>query len=248
MEIHILIESFKSAFLVSGLVIIMMMLIESINIGGSSRFIKYFSKSRGAQVILGSFLGTIPGCMGGFASVSLYTHGMISFGALVAMMISSSGDEAFVMLAMIPDKAPWIFLGLFALAVAVGFVTDFFVKRPHHCEEWEKASADSISFKGKRSLTWQRTLMIVGLVAFNICLVLGFLEHEESHAIEGSAGINFLSEEWMYYMFAGLGLVLLALLCIGSDEYVAHHYWHHIVVHHLPKVFMWTFGTVLLIG
>lgn len=33
-------------------------------------------------------IGAIPGCVGGFAVTSLYNKGMVSFGALVAMMIS----------------------------------------------------------------------------------------------------------------------------------------------------------------
>ena len=49
---------------------------------------------------------------------------MFSFGALVAMMIASSGDEAFVMLAMIPDQALMVFAILFVLAVAVGIIVD----------------------------------------------------------------------------------------------------------------------------
>ncbi|MBQ9529461.1 MAG: hypothetical protein IJR73_03790 [Bacteroidales bacterium] len=49
-------------------------------------------RSRFGQVVLGGLLGVLPGCIGVFACVSLYGHGMLSFGALVAMMIASSGD------------------------------------------------------------------------------------------------------------------------------------------------------------
>ncbi|MBR4811110.1 MAG: hypothetical protein IK039_05045, partial [Bacteroidaceae bacterium] len=113
MIVSVLTESLRTAVLVTGLVVIMMMLIEVFNVSSGGRMFSGLGKHRLGQVLLSAFLGIIPGCMGGFASVSLYTHGLISFGALVAMMIASSGDEAFVMLAMFPGKSLWIFLILF---------------------------------------------------------------------------------------------------------------------------------------
>ncbi len=108
--IDILTESLRTAILVTGLVVIMMMLIEVFNVHSNGRMFKGLRNRRVGQVLLSAALGAVPGCMGGFASVSLYTHGLISFGALIAMMIASSGDEAFVMLAMFPGKSAWIFL------------------------------------------------------------------------------------------------------------------------------------------
>ena len=58
--------------------------------------------------MLGAFLGVIPGCLGAFAAVSLYSHRNLSFGALVAAMIATSGDEAFVMFSMFPLQVIWI--------------------------------------------------------------------------------------------------------------------------------------------
>ncbi len=94
-------------------------------------------KTKFGQVIIAALLGSIPGCMGGFAAVSLYTHRLFSFGALVTMMIASSGDEAFVMLAMIPDQALMIFAGLLVLAIIVGVTVDFVNDRLHskHCHK-----------------------------------------------------------------------------------------------------------------
>jgi len=132
---HIIIDILRNSILVTGLVVIMMMMIESFNIESKGRFFSGLRSSKTGQVIVGALLGSIPGCMGGFATVSLYTHGLMSFGALIAMMIASSGDEAFVMLAMIPDKAMLIFVILFAVAVAAGMITDLLRDRRHkkHC-------------------------------------------------------------------------------------------------------------------
>ena len=113
---HIVIEALRNAVLITGLVVVMMMMIESLNIESRGMVFKGLKKTKFGQVVIASLLGSIPGCMGGFATVSLYTHRMFSFGALVAMMIASSGDEAFVMLAMIPEQALILFAVLFILA------------------------------------------------------------------------------------------------------------------------------------
>ena len=134
---HLIVDILRNSILITGLVIVMMMMIESLNIESRGLFFKGLKKTKVGQVVFGALLGSVPGCMGGFATVSLYTHKMFSFGALVAMMIASSGDEAFVMLAMIPDKALLIFAILFIVAIAVGIITDLIHDKVHrkHCHE-----------------------------------------------------------------------------------------------------------------
>ena len=133
------IDILRNSVLITGLVVVMMMMIESLNIESKGMLFKGLRKTKIGQVVVAALLGSVPGCMGGFATVSLYTHRLFSFGALVAMMIASSGDEAFVMLAMIPDQALVIFAGLFILAVIVGVVVDFIYDRRHarHCTRHE---------------------------------------------------------------------------------------------------------------
>ena len=106
---HLFIDILRNSVLITGLVVVMMMMIESLNIESHGMVFKGLRKTKTGQVVIAALLGSIPGCMGGFATVSLYTHRMFSFGALIAMMIASSGDEAFVMLAMIPDQALLLF-------------------------------------------------------------------------------------------------------------------------------------------
>ena len=117
---HVFIDALRNSILITGLVIVMMMMIESLNIESKGLFFKGLKKTKVGQVVFGALLGSIPGCIGGFATVSLYTHKMFSFGALIAMMIASSGDEAFIMLAMIPEKALVIFIVLLGLKVKIG--------------------------------------------------------------------------------------------------------------------------------
>lgn len=258
--LDILFDSLRGAVLISGLVVVMMMMIESLNVGSKGTLSGKLRGSRVGQVVLSSFLGVVPGCMGGFATVSLYTHGMVSFGSLVAMMIASSGDEAFVMLAMFPGKALWIFLFLFVVSVAAGLLTDALAGKKmalsgtgcdYSCELDDHHHAENVTAEHSsgRHFSRKRVYMLLGVSLFIIALVTGMLEHE--HAGEHThidAGLSILNEEWMNILFGVLSLLILAVIVKGSDHFVEEHLWHHIICRHLPKIFAWTFSVLIVCG
>ena len=272
--VEIVTEVLRNAVLITGLVVVMMMMIESLNIESKGMVFKGLKKTKFGQVVIASLLGSIPGCMGGFATVSLYTHRMFSFGALVAMMIASSGDEAFVMLAMIPDQALVIFAILFMLAIIVGIGVDFFHDRIHSrrcnhhdhsecgvdtdCHEYvvhdghsQDTEASDKSITSKRHYGWKRMLMLIGLAVFIAALATGHLGHDHSahsHDHDHAFHIDLLSEDWMNVLFAGLSVIVLLVLLFASDHFVEKHMWEHIVKKHLPTIFAWTFGVLLLLG
>lgn len=251
MILNVLIESLRTAVLVTGLVVIMMMLIEVFNLRSDGRMFSGLKNRRVGQVLLSAALGAVPGCMGGFASVSLYTHGLISFGALIAMMIASSGDEAFVMLAMFPGRSVWIFLILFIIAIVVGLLVDLFHSKYNGCHSMNVHDEDRETeheHHRSRHYGWKRILLFLGVVLFIGALLAGWLEGDEAGADDAVAGFNLLSEDWMYWLFAALSLAVLGVLLFAGDHFVEEHLWKHIVSHHLPGIFLWTFGTILLIG
>ena len=95
---------------ISFLVLVMMIAVDLFNVwtrGKIGEFLKRGKQWR--QYVIASLVGVMPGCVGAFTNVSLYVHGMISFGALVGAMAAVSGDEAFVMLAMFPKTALLLF-------------------------------------------------------------------------------------------------------------------------------------------
>ena len=283
---HLFIDILRNSILITGLVVVMMMMIESLNIESKGLVFKGLKKTKTGQVIIAALLGSIPGCMGGFATVSLYTHRMFSFGALVAMMIASSGDEAFVMLAMIPEQALILFVILFVIAVIVGMVTDRIHDRIHakkcsridheecgirqDCHEGYAVHDDNeedSSKTGKRHYGWKRIVMFVGLAVFIAALASGRLGHDHSGHVHSEAcehhthscecshehessgfTIDLLSEDWMNVLFAGLSVIVLLVLIFASDHFVEDHLWNHIVRKHLPTIFAWTFGVLLVLG
>ncbi len=120
----------KESIQISLLVAVMMILVDFLNVVTKNKLESFFINARKfKQYVLASLIGTVPGCIGGFTNVSLYIHGLISFGALAGAMVAVSGDEAFVMLAMIPKQAIILFAILFVLGIFSGWLIDIIVKR-----------------------------------------------------------------------------------------------------------------------
>lgn len=121
MVVEILIQSVR----IAALVFIMMIIVDYVDVKTRGKFKEYVKGGIWRQYTTASVLGATPGCLGAFMNVSLYIHGFISFGAIVAGMIATSGDEAFVMLTQFPVKALILFGILFVIAIPLGRVTDF---------------------------------------------------------------------------------------------------------------------------
>lgn len=203
MNLEILTDVLRNSILITGLVIIMMLLIEYFNIQSKG---EWFAKLQGSgikQIVLGSALGLIPGCLGGFAAVSLFTHRLISFGALVAMMICSSGDEAFVILAMIPWQGLLLFAILFVIAVCTGIIVDKFIfKKPqinlcpdnYEIHQHEDSTIPSIfkasSYKAMLHPSKKRIAILAGVAIFIAAIIGGLLEHDHAHLHETGGEVH----------------------------------------------------------
>lgn len=197
-----LLEALKNSVLITGLVMIMMLLIEYINIHSHGKSFEKLKKSPKKQVLLAALLGLVPGCIGGFAVVSLFTHKLLSFGALVAMMIASSGDEAFILMALIPKTAIILFIILFVIGVTVGIVVDKFYKKdvapfePEHyalhdncCSEKQVTNTPIFGAKIRdnfKKISRERLLIMGGIAIFILAVVAGILEHDHNHGVADS--------------------------------------------------------------
>jgi hypothetical protein len=178
----------------------MMLIIEYINVVTGGRRFDGIRKSPWRQVLLGATLGVIPGCMGGFAAVSLFSHNIFGFGGLVAAMISDTGDETFVMFAMMPEYA-FLIKGLtFAVAVVAGLGINVFISGSgigaqgfdHELEihsdcESPKRKISTDILRNLAHPSVQRIVVLSGIAVFMLGLGLGMLEHDHDHAA-GHAG------------------------------------------------------------
>jgi hypothetical protein len=132
MLINTIIDVFEESIKITAFVMVMMIVIDFINVKTKNNLSQVLiNGGRWRQYITASVLAAFPGCFGAFAGVSLYIHGMISFGAITGLMFAASGDEMFVMLAMFPKTAIVMTAVLFVLGIVIGVLTDFFVNKYH---------------------------------------------------------------------------------------------------------------------
>lgn len=118
-------EPFVHALQITAIVFVMMVVVDYLNVVSRGRIGTFIKNNGKLQYIIAAFLGSIPGCFGAFIDVSLYIRGLITFGAIAGGMIASSGDAAFVMIAMFPLTAVVLFFVLFVLGFLSAPIADY---------------------------------------------------------------------------------------------------------------------------
>jgi len=248
-----IISVFKHALVITFFVFVMMLVVDFIDSISKGRMSEIIKGGPWRQYTLASLLGSTPGCLGAFMNVSLYVHGMISFGAIVGGMIATSGDEAFVMLAQFPGTGIMLFVLLFACGIIFAWVGDKIVKTlkitpcaaclEGYCEqchtETERFENIVDIFRPQNfitnyhSLTFTRFLLIGLITSFLIFVSFGIL---------GPAVWN-----WKRTTFEVLSLCALYIASVVPEHYLHDHIWEHIIKHHLFRVFLWSFGALLFV-
>jgi len=240
-----ILEVLKHAVLITSFVFVMMLLIEYINVQTHGSWQNKLKKTKFGQYALGVFLGAIPGCLGAFTVVSLYSHGVVSFGALVATMIATSGDEAYVMLSLFPLKAMLLIVTISVIGFLVGYLTDKFYKSQEnliekfvhplqlHEEELSEQHPKGYILKQLKNITLERVLLLSILSLFLILILLGTVE----------------PYEWNWVRITLLAGTLFALFVVLTvpNHFLEKHLWEHVLKRHLLRIFLWTFGALLVI-
>ncbi len=233
------------SLMITGFVFVMMLLVEYLQIFSAGLLGKWLQRGGVFRTAAVALVGTVPGCLGAFTDVTLYTHGMISLGTLAGAMIASSGDEAFVMLALFPSKAVLLFALLFAFGLLVALLVDrlagprFYRKGccPEgvvlHAEEMAKGAPRFLraSFK---ECSLRRAILCLGLALFILATGLGWI---------GPA-------EWNWVRWTLLLVATLALLVVFTvpDHFLEEHLYQHVAKKHVPKIFLWVLGVLLLLA
>jgi Protein of unknown function (DUF2899). len=252
------IEVIRQTIMITSLVLVMMLLIEYANVVSKGLWGQNLSKSGLKQILLATLLGLIPGCIGGFAVVSMFTHNLLNFGALVAAMIASTGDESFVMFSMFPEKALILNVIIFAIAVGGGLVVNLIfksIKVPYpgkthmqiHSHEFEpirhswKKVAENL-----RNLSFQRAILLMGLMLFLFGIITGQFEHGAHEITNSQQGHS----EWGLenLLFIVLSVIVFYVLLIVDEHFLEEHLWQHIIRKHFARIFLWTFGALLVIS
>ena len=239
-------ESLPHALMITGFVFVMMLVIEYLNVLTQGIWQQGLRGSRWKQYLLAAFLGAIPGCMGAFAVVALYSHRIVSLGAVVAAMIATSGDESFVMLSMVPGTAGIIFLILLLVGLAAGVLTDVLLgakaaqwaESSHEFDLHEEETCECFP-RGRITEQWRNCTLARGVLVVTLTLfIFGLLSGQL-----GPPAWNWLRITLL--LTSGVGLFIVATV---PDHFLEVHLWEHVAKVHVPRIFMWTLGAIVLMN
>lgn len=120
----LLTEVFLETVEVVGAVFALMVAVELVNVRLQGRLARLVVERPWASYAIAALLGVIPGCEGEFLAVTLYSHGALSFGALLACMLATTGDEGLTILRLVPSSAAVLFPLMATIGALGGWVAD----------------------------------------------------------------------------------------------------------------------------
>jgi len=239
-----MISVIKHALMITSFVAVMMLVIEYLNVLSRGEWQDRISKRPWGQYLLAALLGATPGCLGAFAVVSMYAHRRLSLGAVLFAMIATSGDESFVLFAMVPRTAFLLTGLLFVIGISAGALTDFLLKNRKmdklSCSQdmtlHEEDHCHCLDLK-QLPLQWKncsatRGILTGTLLLFFFALVFGQV---------GPAHWN-----WIRITLLSTSACALFITATVPDHFLEDHLWKHVVREHVPRVFAWTFGALLI--
>lgn len=239
---EVFILTLKQTLMITAFVLFMMVVIEYINVQSRSVWAEKLQKSPFLQIVVAALLGITPGCMGAFTVVSLYTHRMMGLAGLVAVMIATSGDEAFVMFALFPGKALLLNGILLAIAVTTGWIVHLFERKKAkaeihgfevHQEDVCRCFDKNIVFRQLKTITFERAILIIFALLFALLIIIGVL---------GPAEWN-----WKKNTFIIGTLFLLFVFLTVPNHFLKEHLYNHILKKHLLRIFLWTWGAFVVL-
>jgi len=202
-----MIEILKNTISITVFVTVMMLVIEFFNIKTRGVWSESLQKNKFLQILLATFLGIIPGCLGTYTVVSMYTHGILSFGALVSSMIATFGDEAFIMFALIPSAAIKISIAIFIIAIIFGIISNFIFKnkvksQKRHFHIHKNELCDTYEKRGIiyniKHISFVRATLIFSILLFLFFVIVNNSGHSDSlniHLLNNSTSQNIISEK-----------------------------------------------------
>ncbi|KFI13675.1 hypothetical protein F0223_01145 [Vibrio coralliilyticus] len=177
-----------------------------------SKLVNLYQSSRSYQVFFAALLGALPGCGGAIIVTTQFVSGRVGFGAIVAVLTSTMGDAAFLLLASKPD----IGLAVVALGVVVGSVSGWVVNAIHQDDFLRptvksvladkfccRSEASDPSGLEKKAINLQGAFWKWLIVPATVVAVLGSFQVDINELLSLPA----MSIEWL-----GAGLIILSML------------------------------------
>ena len=130
--LEIVVTSMRDAFLaVTVFVAAMVLLFSWLQYVTSGRFVEFIQENQKLQPIIGALMGLTPGCGGAIVMMPMYARGYVTYGTVIATLIATLGDSAFVLIgAAVADSsfiAPLLAVHAISFCVGItwGYLVDF---------------------------------------------------------------------------------------------------------------------------
>jgi hypothetical protein len=130
--LEIVVTSMRDAFLaVTVFVAAMVLLFSWLQYVTSGRFVEFIQEHQKLQPIIGALMGLTPGCGGAIVMMPMYARGYVTYGTVIATLIATLGDSAFVLIgAAVADSsfiAPLLAVHAISFCVGItwGYLVDF---------------------------------------------------------------------------------------------------------------------------
>ena len=166
------------------------------------------------EIVIASFMGVLPGCGGAIVVMTQYVGGQMSFGAVVAVLTSTMGDAAFLLLVAEPITGT----GIVVLCFFVGLLSGTVVNKIHGFDflryTTKKTTSESstkdndttvpacVAYQG---ILWQ-WLMVPGAI-------IGILMASQVNVVE----LLGVSNNTMQYLGASIALSFICLWSLTNE-------------------------------
>lgn len=248
----------KNTLSITFFVLAMMLFIEFVNVKTSGSFCQKIQKKGWQQLLIGAFFGVLPGCLGTYTVVTLYSHNLVSLGTLFATFVATMGDEAFFIFSLDLKTALLITGILVGIALLGGFIIDLFTKsktkeltiehfeihdHDHHIESEERNSiVDNL-----RQASPHRAMLLFGILLIFILSILGEIGHSHDIMPMGTEHSHEHGIDWFSITFIIISIISAYVVSVVSEHFLEKHFWNHIIKKHFFKIFGWTLCIIAII-
>src|SRR3989339_532472 len=197
---NFILDIFRDALMITSFVMVIMLILEYVNVKSKGNWSNFLKRSWILQLLFAGFLGATPGCLGSYAVVSLYTHNILNFSALLTAMIATFGDEALIIFSQNPETALKLTILLLSIGLAAGAIIKFtplgkMLSKPirdfhfqiHHDHAECHIHSKSSLINNFKKISFQRAILLFGLLVFMFGLISDHMNH--NHSYFSSTGI-----------------------------------------------------------
>jgi len=232
--LEIILSCAENAFLQVGVFVGAVLLIFGyINYRRQGGLVKSLENSKKWQPVFGSLLGLSPGCGGAIFVMPLYLKGSVTFGTVIATLIATMGDSAFVLMSTLPKEYLLVSAVSIVVAIASGYIVDKLRIDSRFNTRKQKLLAELDETK-KKHAQLENELVTKGIHQECMCHI-GHKEGDEidillhhSSATKGEENVSSFAHIFthkiaykIFWVLTGIGLALGLLMLFQVDVNVS---------------------------